>query len=57
MEATSYTDPREVAREVAWSRDLFETQRWPILDITNQAVEETAALVVNALNLSAPTTS
>lgn len=55
MEATAYTDPREVAREVAWSRDLFETHHWPILDITNQAVEETAARVVHALNLTPPT--
>ena len=52
MEATSYTDPREVARELAWSRDLFARQNWPILDVTNQAVEETAARIVHVLGLS-----
>lgn len=52
MEATSYTDPREVAREVAWSRGLFTRQGWPILDVTNQAVEETAARIVHILGLS-----
>jgi [pyruvate, water dikinase]-phosphate phosphotransferase / [pyruvate, water dikinase] kinase len=51
MEPTSYTDPTEVAREVSWSRELFTRQNWPILDITNQALEETAARVVQALNL------
>jgi regulator of PEP synthase PpsR (kinase-PPPase family) len=54
MEATSYTDPREVAREVAWSRQLFTKQGWPILDVTNQAVEETAARIVHALGLTQP---
>src|SRR5205085_19209 len=56
MEATSYTDPREVAHEVAWSRELFTRQKWPILDVTNQAVEETAARIVNALGLTGPKT-
>jgi regulator of PEP synthase PpsR (kinase-PPPase family) len=54
MEQTAYTDPREVAREVAWSRGLFQKQGWPILDITNQAVEETAARIVHALGLAQP---
>lgn len=51
MGPTSYTDLREVTRELEWSRRLYEKQRWPILDVTNQAVEETAARIVHALGL------
>ena len=54
MEPTAYTDPREVAREVNWSRELFLRQKWPILDVTTQAVEETAARIVHALGLTGP---
>jgi hypothetical protein len=54
MGDTNYTDPREVAREVAWSRQLFTRHGWPVLDVTNQAVEETAARIVNVLGLSHP---
>jgi regulator of PEP synthase PpsR (kinase-PPPase family) len=54
MGDTNYPDPREVAREVAWSRQLFLKQGWPILDVTNQAVEETSAKIVNALGLAHP---
>jgi regulator of PEP synthase PpsR (kinase-PPPase family) len=54
MEETSYTDKREVAKEVNWSRDLFAKQHWPILDITNQAVEETAARIIQSLGLAQP---
>jgi [pyruvate, water dikinase]-phosphate phosphotransferase / [pyruvate, water dikinase] kinase len=52
MGDTNYTNPREVAREVAWSRQLFTRQGWPILEVTNQAVEETAARIVNVLGLT-----
>ena len=54
MQVSAYTDPREIAREVAWSRELFARMKWPVLDVTNQAVEETAARIVNALGLSGP---
>ncbi len=54
MSQTAYSDLREVAREVEWSRKLFEKRRWPILDVTNQAVEETAARIVQALGLAGP---
>lgn len=55
MEAGNYTDPSAIAREIAWSRNLFTRQRWPVLDVTNQAVEETAARIVHALGLTPPT--
>jgi [pyruvate, water dikinase]-phosphate phosphotransferase / [pyruvate, water dikinase] kinase len=54
MGDTNYTEPREVQREVAWSRQLFARQGWPTLDVTNQAVEETAARIVQVLGLAHP---
>jgi [pyruvate, water dikinase]-phosphate phosphotransferase / [pyruvate, water dikinase] kinase len=49
---TSYDDPAEVAREMAWSRHFFIERGWPILDITDQAVEETAARILDLLRIS-----
>lgn len=54
MGQTSYNDPQAVAREVAWSRKLFLSKGWPILDVTDQAIEETAARIVNLLRLEKP---
>ncbi len=54
MGQTSYNDPEAVAREVAWSRRLFVSQGWPILDVTDQAIEETAARIVNLLRPEKP---
>jgi len=53
MNQTSYNEPANVAKEVAWSRSLFVRQGWPILDVTDQAVEETAARVVSLLGTAA----
>jgi regulator of PEP synthase PpsR (kinase-PPPase family) len=52
MPRTTYGDAAHVAREIAWARQLFARQGWPILDVTDQAIEETAAKVVDALGLS-----
>jgi [pyruvate, water dikinase]-phosphate phosphotransferase / [pyruvate, water dikinase] kinase len=54
MRDTSYGEPDHVAREVAWTRRLFNERGWPVLDVTDQAVEETAARVLQALGLTAP---
>jgi regulator of PEP synthase PpsR (kinase-PPPase family) len=52
MARTSYGEPAHVAREIAWARQLFVRQGWPILDITDQAIEETSAKVTEALGLT-----
>jgi [pyruvate, water dikinase]-phosphate phosphotransferase / [pyruvate, water dikinase] kinase len=52
MERTTYGDPAHVAREIAWARQLFVRQGWPLLDVTDQAIEETAAKVIEALGLA-----
>jgi regulator of PEP synthase PpsR (kinase-PPPase family) len=56
MARTTYAEPAHVAREIVWARQLFLRQGWPILDVTDQAIEETAAKVTELLGLScAPT--
>jgi regulator of PEP synthase PpsR (kinase-PPPase family) len=52
MARTSYGDPAHVAREIAWARQLYARQGWPVLDVTDQAIEETAARIVDALGLT-----
>jgi regulator of PEP synthase PpsR (kinase-PPPase family) len=58
MERTSYSDPRHVAHEIAWSREVFDGLKWPVLDVTDQAVEETAGRILETLKIPrAPTSS
>ena len=45
MEQTSYGDPAHIAREIAWTRRLFNESGWRSLDVTDQAIEETAAKI------------
>ena len=52
MTQTNYNDPRGVQEEVEWSRRLFAKLRCPVLDVTDQAIEETAARVLDLLGLS-----
>jgi regulator of PEP synthase PpsR (kinase-PPPase family) len=54
MTTTDYNRRDAVEREVAWSRRLFRDRGWPVLDVTNHAVEETAGRVVSALGLGTP---
>lgn len=43
---TDYVNSEEVESEIAASRKLFVKQRWPIIDVTNKSVEETAANIL-----------
>jgi regulator of PEP synthase PpsR (kinase-PPPase family) len=52
MGNTRYNDPDFVDREIAWSKRLFLSKGWPVLNVTDQAVEETAAKIVDALGLA-----
>ncbi len=54
MAQTQYNDPRDVEDEIAWSRRLFAKLRCPILDVTDQAIEETAARLLDLLGLNQP---
>ena len=55
MSQTKYNDAREVADEVEWSRELFTKKlRCRTLDVTDQAIEETAARILDLLSLTEP---
>lgn len=54
MGRTGYNEPGEVAREIAWSRRVLAELGCPVLDVTDQAIEETAARIVDTLGLSEP---
>jgi [pyruvate, water dikinase]-phosphate phosphotransferase / [pyruvate, water dikinase] kinase len=51
MGPTAYDDAEAVREEVAWSRRLFGRQGWIVIDVTNNAIEETAARIVDLLKL------
>ena len=47
----AYTSGSVIKEEIEWAYGLFMEIGCPIVDVTNHAVEETAALVLKALNL------
>lgn len=46
---TEYVDTDAVRAEVAATRQLFEAQGWPTIDVSRRSIEETAAAVMNLL--------
>ena len=54
MADTRYNDPDQVEREIKWSRTIFAQQGWRMLDVTNRAIEETAARILGLLGISKP---
>lgn len=53
---TSYVDLDNVRAEVAATRQLFDQQGWPAIDVSRRSVEETAAAVMNLLTERRETT-
>jgi regulator of PEP synthase PpsR (kinase-PPPase family) len=51
MANTSYNDPEHVRAEMAWARRFYARQGWPVLDVTDQAIEETAARILAIVGL------
>lgn len=51
MASNSYNEEDSVRDEVAWSRKLFARQAWPVIDVTDHAIEETAGRILDILNL------
>lgn len=48
-QAGSYTDLRAIDKELEWARGICRRQRWQTIDITDRAIEETAALIIRKL--------
>jgi hypothetical protein len=46
---TTYVDLENVRAEVTATRQLYEQQGWPAIDVSRRSVEETAASVQNLL--------
>lgn len=42
----AYADYDAILDEVRWAQDLFRQWRWPVIDVTNQAIEETASQIL-----------
>jgi regulator of PEP synthase PpsR (kinase-PPPase family) len=54
MAHTPYCDPQHVEEEIEWSRRIFGELHCPVLDVTDQAIEETAARVLDLLGMTEP---
>lgn len=41
-----YADPQSVRREVAYALQLFHEQQWPVVEVTNKPIEESASEIL-----------
>lgn len=49
-----YADSKKVVEEIQWASKLFEeNRRWPVFNVTNIALEETASEIIKLLNMRA----
>lgn len=46
-----YADLDEITHEMQEARRLFNSQKWPVLDVTRRSVEETAAAIIHYYNI------
>src|SRR6185312_7273927 len=46
---SDYVELEAVRAEIAATRQLFENQDWPMIDVSRRSIEETAAAVMNLL--------
>ncbi|MAX66665.1 MAG: pyruvate, water dikinase regulatory protein [Bacteriovoracaceae bacterium] len=47
-----YAKTQKVVEEIEWANSLFEeNRRWPVFNVTNKALEETAAEIIKLLNM------
>jgi [pyruvate, water dikinase]-phosphate phosphotransferase / [pyruvate, water dikinase] kinase len=44
---TGYVELGAIKQELVNARKLFESRRWPVIDVTRRSIEETAAAVLN----------
>jgi regulator of PEP synthase PpsR (kinase-PPPase family) len=49
MRDSNYVEVDAVRAEIAATRQLFERQDWPMIDVSRRSIEETAAAVLNLL--------
>ena len=47
-----YADQSKVLKEVEWADNLYkENKRWPVFNVTNKALEETASEILKLINM------
>ena len=47
-----YADMSKVLEEIEWANDKFkENKRWPVFNVTDKALEETAADIMKLINM------
>jgi len=51
-ELTDYYDVRKVAREYRYSAELFEKQKWRVIDVTRRAIEDISMEIVESFRNS-----
>jgi regulator of PEP synthase PpsR (kinase-PPPase family) len=49
MRDSAYVELDAVRSEIAATRQLFENQDWPMIDVSRRSIEETAAAVLNLM--------
>ena len=45
-ENTSYTDIKNIEKEIIEAKKTFVKYKWPTIDVTRKSVEETAASII-----------
>ncbi len=48
-EPANYVDSRVVGKEILWARRLYEKYGWKTIDVSNRAIEETAAHIMKEI--------
>lgn len=46
----NYTDRTSIARELIYTKRIYERFGWPVIDVTRRSIEETAAAVFKLLS-------
>jgi len=49
-ELGEYVDRDQIAKEIAYSRQLYQRHGWPVIDVTRRSIEETAAAIIQFLD-------
>ena len=42
----SYARPGHIQQELDWAELLLRRERWPVVDVTNKSIEESAAEII-----------
>lgn len=46
-----YADLRKISREILWVEEIYKQFNWRVIDVTDRAIEETAAMILKGLSL------